>query len=90
MYSNSDIVEVIKLTPKQFTHIIEYNNNSNSSFDNNIKFVHDNLPYNRLSIQLLANDSIIRTKKKRIVKTKDESVEAPKIKVIQKNKTLVK
>lgn len=44
--------------------MVEYNGNSNLDDNENIKFIDDDLPCNKQSIQLVANNFIIRFKKK--------------------------
>ena len=63
----------MRSTFKQSTRIIDYNGNSNSNFNNNVKFIDINLPCNKLSIQLLVNDSITRTKKRGVFETEDKA-----------------
>lgn len=49
---------------KRFTQLVEYNRDSNSDDDNeNVEFIDIDLPCNKFNIQLLANNSITRTKK---------------------------
>lgn len=63
MHSNLVIAKAIRQPFKQSTYVIKYNYNFDSNFDDNAKFIDVNLLYNKLSIQLLANDSITYTKK---------------------------
>ena len=70
--------------------MIDHNGDSDSDSDNNVEFVDINFPCNKLSVQLLANDSITRTKKRHVVKTEDKANELLKIKVTWEKKTLVK
>ena len=72
----------MRSTLKQSTCIIDYNGNYDSNFDNNVEFVDIDLPCNKLSVQLLANDSITRTKKRRILETEDEADKPLKTKII--------
>lgn len=90
MHSNLVKIKALRPPSKQSTRMIEYNSNSDSGFDNSIEFINVNLPYNNVSIQLLANDSITHTKKKRVVRTKDEVDEASKIKTTKDKKMSVK
>ena len=66
--------------------MIDYNGNFNSDYDNDIEFVDLDLPCNKLSVRLLANDSITRTKKKHQLKTRDEVDEPSKVKAIQEKR----
>ena len=48
--------------------MVKYNRNSVSdNYNEDIKFINIDLSYNKLSIQLLANNSITYTKKKRVI-----------------------
>ncbi len=60
--------------------MVEYNGDSDSDDDNeNIEFIDIDLPYNKLSLQLLANDSITHTKKRRVITDdKDNELSKPK------------
>ena len=80
----------MRSTLKQSTRVIDYNGDSDSDSDNNVEFVDIDLPCNKLSVQLLANDSITRTKKRRIRKTEDEADEPLNSKVTREKKTPVK
>ena len=60
--------------------MIMYNNNSDFGSNDNAKFIDIDLPCNKLSIRLLANDSIACTKKRRALKTKDKANKFLKIK----------
>lgn len=73
-------------TPKQSTWVINYNGNSNSDSDNNAEFVDVNLSCNKLSVRLLANDTITRTKKRRVLETENEVDEPPKVKATREKK----
>lgn len=55
-----------------------------------MKFVNVNLPCNKLSVRLLANNSITYTKIKRVVEIKDESDESSKVKAIQEKRISIK
>lgn len=76
----------MRLTSKQPTHMINYNGNSNFDFDNNAEFVDINLLCNKLSIQLLANNTITCAKKRYLLKTKNKVDEPSKVKAIQEKK----
>ncbi len=69
--------------------MIDYNGNFNSNYDNNIEFVDLDLPCNKLSVRLQANDSITRTKKKYQLKTRDEADEPSKVKATREKRKLV-
>ena len=74
-HSNFVIAEPMSSRIKQSTRVVEYNEDSESDNDDeDVEFVNVNLPYNKLSLQLLANDSINRTKKRRVI-TNDENDE---------------
>ncbi len=60
--------------------MIDYNGDSNSDFDNDVEFVDIDLLCNKLSVRLLANDSINRTKKRRVLETENEADEPSKVK----------
>ena len=70
--------------------MIAYNRNSNSDSDNNLEFVDIDLPCNKQSVRLLANDLITRTKKKRVLETKNEADEPSKVKTTLEKITPVK
>ena len=75
---------------KRLTRVVEYNWDSESdNDDDDVEFVDINLPCNKLSIQLLVNDSITCTKK-RLVITEDKGDEPPKPKINQEKKKPVK
>ena len=65
---------------KWSTRVVEYNRNRKS--DNNsedIAFLNIDLPCNKLSSQLLANDSIARTKRRCVITNdKDDKLAKPK------------
>lgn len=63
--SNFATVKAMQPTTKRSIWVVEYNGDFDSD-DNNkdIEFVDLDLPCNKLSLQLLANDSITHTKKK--------------------------
>lgn len=90
MHLNWIIREVIRLTSKQFTYVIEYNGNSNTNFDNNVEFIDVDLSCNELNVRLLANDPITYTEKRRIFKTEDKNKKCSKIKAIWEKKILIK
>lgn len=64
MHSNLVIAETIKPTSKQSTCMIDCDGNFDSNFNNNMEFIDVDLPCNKLSVQLLANDSATQIKKK--------------------------
>ena len=70
----------MKFCIKRLTRVIEYN--GDSKLDNNdedVEFVNLNLPYNKLSLKQLANNSIIHIKKRCIIKDdKDDELPKPK------------
>lgn len=70
--------------------MINYNGNSDSDLHNNIKFVDIDLPCNKRSIQLLANDSITCIKKRHVLKTEEKAIEPFEAKVTWEKKTPVK
>lgn len=59
--------------------MINYISNSNSDSDNDIKFTNVDLSYNKLSIRLLVNNSIIYTTKKHVVEVEDRANETSKV-----------
>ncbi len=67
-------------TPKWSTCVINHKSDSNSDSDNDVEFVDIDLPCNRLTVRPLANDSIICTKKKRVLETEDGADERSKVK----------
>ena len=89
-YSNFITAEAMRSTLKQLTRVIAYNGDSDFDSDNNVEFVNIDLPCNKLSVRLLANDSISRIKKKRVLEMEDEANESLKAKVIQEKKTPIK
>ena len=64
--------------------------NSNSDSDNNAEFVDVDLPCNKLSMQLLANNSATRIKKRRVNETDEEAGEAPKTSVTREKRVPIK
>ena len=89
--SHSIIAETRKPTPKYSPYVVEYNGNSDSDNKGDVKFVDIDLPCNKLSVQLLANDSNTHSKKRRvIVDTNNEIEEVPKPKTTREKKTPVK
>ncbi len=63
---------------KRYIRVVEYNRDSDSDNDDkDIEFIDVNLPCNKLSLQRLANDSIIRTKKRRVI-TDNKDDEPPR------------
>lgn len=71
----------MKSTSKQSICVINYNGDFNSDFDNNMEFIDINLLSNKLSVKLIANDSITHIKKKHVLKIKDEADKFLKTKV---------
>lgn len=57
---------------------------------NNVKFVDVHLPYNKLSLWLLAKDSITRTKKRLVVENKNKANKFPKVRATREMRILVK
>lgn len=80
MHSNLVTTKVIKPILKKSTYITKYNGNSDSNSDDNIDFFDIDLPYNKLNIRLLANNSFIFSKKRGIFETKDETNKPSKVK----------
>ncbi len=75
---------------KRSTRVVEYNGNSDSDDDDeDVEFIDIDLSYNKLSVQLLANDSITRTKKRRVI-TDDEDDEPPRPKANRKKRKPIK
>ncbi len=72
--------EPMRPSTKWFTQAVKYNGDSNSDDDDEkIEFIDVDLPYNKLSVQLLANDSISCAKKRRrITDDKDDEPPRPK------------
>lgn len=89
-YSTSVTEKAIRSAFKQLIQVIDNNSNFNSNFDNNAKFVNVNLSCNKLSISLLANNTIFYIKKKCVFKIKEEVYESCKIKATQKKKISTK
>lgn len=90
---NSNLVtaEPIRPTAKRFTRVIEYNCDSDSDDDDeDVEFVDVNLPCNKLSLQLLTNNCITCTKKRRLIETGDKDDELPKPKVMREKTKPVK
>lgn len=83
-------MKAIKQIFKQSICIIDYNGNIDFDLNNIVEFVNINLPYKKLSVQLLVNDSITYTKKRQILKIEDEVNKSLKSKIIWKKKILVK
>lgn len=76
---------------KWFIHIVEYNRKFNFDKQNDIKFIDIDLLYNKLSVELLANNFNIELKKKyNIVNLNNKINKILKFKVMQKKKTLIK
>ena len=80
-HSNLITAEAMKSTLKQFTHMIDYNGNSDSDSNNNVEFADIDLPCNKLSVQLLGNDFITRIKKRHVFKTEDKADKSLKTKI---------
>ena len=75
---------------KWLTQVVEYNRDSElDNDDEDIKFVDVNLFSNKLSLQQLANNSITRTKKKRVI-TNNKDDEPPKPKANREKRKPVK
>ena len=75
---------------KRSNRVIEYNRDLESdNNDKDVKFVDANLLDNKLTLQLLANDSITRIKKRRVI-TDDEDDEPPKPKANREKRKPVK
>ncbi len=89
-HSNSVTAEVMRPTLKRSTRMIDYNGDSNFDSDNEVEFVDIDLPCNKLSVRLLANDSITCTKKRCILETEDEADEPSKVKATRERRTPVK
>ena len=63
---------------KRSTQVVEYNGDSESDNDDeDVEFVDIYIPCNKLSLELLANDSIICTKKRYAI-INDQDDEPPK------------
>ena len=77
-------------TPKRSIRVIHYNGNFNSDSNNDLEFVDVDPPCNKLSVWLLANDSINRMKNKHIVETRDETNKLSKVKAFREKKIPVK
>lgn len=80
------MVEPINPIPKQSLYLINYNDNSNTNSGINIVFIKVDIPFNKLSIQLLAYDVITYTKIKHVIKIEDNINEAPKLKTTQEKR----
>lgn len=70
--------------------MIEYNGDFDSDSDKDIKFVDVDLPCNKLSLQLLANNFITYTKKRQVIKVDDEDDKFPKSKATLEKRKPVK
>lgn len=71
--------------------MVEYNGGFDSDGDDkDIKFVDVDLPYNKLNLQLLANQFITRTKKKYVIKIDDKDDKPLKPKATREKKKPVK
>ena len=82
--------EPVRSSIKRSTWVVEYNGDSESDNNNeDVEFIDINLPYNKLSLQLLANNSITRTKKKRVI-IDDEGDESLKSKTKREKRKPVK
>ena len=79
----------MRSTLKQFTCVIDYNGDFDSDSNNNVEFVNIDLLCNKLSVQLLANNSITHTKKRYVFEMEDKADELLKAKVTQEKKTPV-
>lgn len=70
---------------------MKYNRNSNSDKEEDVDFVDVDLPCNKPSVQLLVNDSITYSKKKRgVIDVNNELDKLSKAKTAQQKNTLVK
>ncbi len=59
--------------------VVYYGHFNLDNDDKDVKFIDINLPYNKLNIQLLANDFITCTKKRRVITdNKDNKSSKPK------------
>ena len=84
-------METRKLTLKYSPYVVEYNIESNSYNKRDVEFVDMDLPYNKLSVEVLANESNTRSKKRHIiVNTDDEIEDVPKPKTTREKKIPVK
>ena len=63
----------MKSTLKDSIYVIDNNSNSDSNFNNNIKLININLSCNKLSVQLLVNNSITNSKKRYIFQIEDKA-----------------
>ena len=89
--SNFVTAEPMRPRTKRSTRVVEYNGDSDSDGDDeDAEFVDVDLPCNKLSLQLLANDSITRTKKRRVIETDDEDNEPLKPKATREKRKPVK
>lgn len=70
--------------------MLTYNSTFDSNSNNNVEFININLPCNKLSIQLLANDSMTYTKKKYVVEIEDKANEPPKSKPTPEKRVPIK
>ena len=77
-----------KATRNDFKRVINYNDDSNSNKE--VEFIDVHLFYNKLSLQLLANDATICPKKRRIDNIEDEATKAPKTNIAREKKVPVK
>ena len=89
--SHSVIAKTIRPSSKQSPRVVEYNGDSDSDEEEDVEFVDVDLPCNKLSVQLLANNSTTRSKKRRVViDTDDEAEEVSKVKTTREKKIPVK
>ena len=89
-HSNSVTAKAISLISKQSICLIKYNSNFKFNSDDNTEFIDIDLPCNKLNIWLLANDSILCTKKRHVLKIENEANEASKVKAIWEEKISIK
>ncbi len=80
--SNFVTAEPMRPSTKRSIRVVEYNGDSDlDDDDEDIEFINIDLPCNKLSLQLLANNSITRTKKRHVITdNKDNESPRPKAK----------
>ena len=75
-------------TRNDFKRVIHYNDDSDS--DEEVEFIDVHLPCNKLSLQLLANDTTTRPKKRRVDDVEDEATKALKTNTTREKKVSIK
>ena len=79
-----------KLAQDNYGTSTQHDSHHNSDSDDDAEFVDVDLPCNKLSVQLLANNSATRTKKRRVNETNEEAGEAPMTNVTREKNVPIK